>query len=72
MRTGSVSQKAWRPRREADRLPPTSVEVMKTWIYLSTTTYVFIALFLITWAQGQLYVLPYRTSEPAVDQISIL
>jgi hypothetical protein len=36
------------PEREADHSPPTSAEVVKTWVYTSTPPYVFMA-------QGQLY-----------------
>jgi hypothetical protein len=32
-----------RPLREADRSPPTSADVKKTWIYISNSPYVFMA-----------------------------
>jgi hypothetical protein len=31
------------PEREADHPPPTSFEVKKTWVYISTPTYAFMA-----------------------------
>jgi hypothetical protein len=36
-----------RPGREADHSPPISAEVKKTWVYISTPAYAFIALCLI-------------------------
>jgi hypothetical protein len=42
-------------RHEADQSPPASREVKKMWIHTSTPPYVFMAQFLICWAQGQLY-----------------
>jgi hypothetical protein len=44
-----------RPGREADHSPPTSAEVKKIWIYTSTSTYAFMSLCLISYAQEQLY-----------------
>jgi hypothetical protein len=38
---GALSQGVKRPRREADRSPPTTAEVKKTWVYASTPSYVF-------------------------------
>jgi hypothetical protein len=32
-----------RPGREADHSPPTSAETKKVWIYISTSTYAFMA-----------------------------
>jgi hypothetical protein len=40
---GALSPGVKRPGREADRLPPTSAEVKKTWIYTSTPPYAFMA-----------------------------
>jgi hypothetical protein len=43
MRTGGSFPWVKKPGREADYSPPTSVEVKKTWVYISTTPYVFMA-----------------------------
>jgi hypothetical protein len=43
------------PESQADYLLPTSADVKKTWIYTSTPPYIFMALCLISEAQGQLY-----------------
>jgi hypothetical protein len=40
---GALSSGVKRPGREADHSPPTSAEVMKTWVYTSTPSYVFMA-----------------------------
>jgi hypothetical protein len=40
---GALSSGVKRQGREADRSPPTSAEVKKTWIYTSTPPYAFIA-----------------------------
>jgi hypothetical protein len=39
--SGAISPGVMRPRREADRLHPTSAEVMKTWTSISTPPYAF-------------------------------
>jgi hypothetical protein len=41
--TGALSPGVKRKGREADRSPPASAEVKKTWIYTSTPPYVFMA-----------------------------
>jgi hypothetical protein len=41
--SGALSPGIKRPGREADYSPPTTAEVKKTWIYISTTPYVFMA-----------------------------
>jgi hypothetical protein len=41
MGTMALSPGVKRPGREADRSPPTSADVMKTWIYTSTPLYAF-------------------------------
>jgi hypothetical protein len=41
--TRALSLGVKRPRREADHLPPSSTEVKNTWIYISTSPYVFVA-----------------------------
>jgi hypothetical protein len=51
--TGASSEGAKRPGREADHSPPTSGGVKKTWIYTSTTPYVFMAQWLINYALKQ-------------------
>jgi hypothetical protein len=38
---GALSPGVKRPGREADRSPPTSAEVKKTWVYTSTPPYAF-------------------------------
>jgi hypothetical protein len=40
---GALSLGVKRPRREADHLPPSSVEVKNAWSYTSTPQYVFMA-----------------------------
>jgi hypothetical protein len=40
---GALSLGIKRPKREADHSPPTSAEVKKTWVYTSTSLYVFMA-----------------------------
>jgi hypothetical protein len=44
-----------RPGCEADHSSPTSAEVKKMWIYISTPPYAFMAYCLISQTQGQLY-----------------
>jgi hypothetical protein len=44
MGTGAVSPGIKRQWREADHSPPTSAEVKKIWIYISTPPYVFVVL----------------------------
>jgi hypothetical protein len=44
-----------RPRREAEHAPPTFAEVNNTWISTSTPPYFFMALYLTSYAQEQLY-----------------
>jgi hypothetical protein len=43
---GALSPGVKRPWREADRSPPTSAEVKKTWVYTSTPPYVFMGVVL--------------------------
>jgi hypothetical protein len=43
MSTGAFFPGVKRPRYEADRSPPTSAEVKKMWIYISTPPYTFMA-----------------------------
>jgi hypothetical protein len=43
MGNGALSPGIKRPEREADHSPPTSAEVRKMWIYISTPPYTFIA-----------------------------
>jgi hypothetical protein len=50
---GALSPRVKRPGLEADHSPPTSVEVKNTWLYTSTPPYVFMAQYLISYAQGQ-------------------
>jgi hypothetical protein len=45
---GALYPEVKRPRHEADHSPRTSVEVKKTWIYLSTPPYAFMAKCLIS------------------------
>ncbi|PNF23996.1 hypothetical protein B7P43_G09283, partial [Cryptotermes secundus] len=45
---GSLSSEVKRPGREADHSPPTSAEVKKIWIYISTSPYPFMAYSLIS------------------------
>jgi hypothetical protein len=52
---GALSQGVKRPGREVDQSPPTSAQVKKMWIYTSAPPYAFMAWYLISWAQGQLY-----------------
>jgi hypothetical protein len=40
---GALSPEVNRQGREADRSPPTSADFKKTWVYTSTTPYVFMA-----------------------------
>jgi hypothetical protein len=40
---GTLSPGVKQPKREADRSPPTSTEVKKMWIYISTPPYTFMA-----------------------------
>jgi hypothetical protein len=40
---GTLSPGVKRPGREADPSPPTSAKIKKTWIYICTPTYVFLA-----------------------------
>jgi hypothetical protein len=42
-RGGGLSPGVKRPGLEADHSPPTSAEVKKTWVYTSTSPYVFMA-----------------------------
>jgi hypothetical protein len=51
----AISPVVKRQVREGDHLPPASVEVKKMWIYTSTSPYVFMALWLISYAQGQFH-----------------
>jgi hypothetical protein len=41
--TGALSTEVKRQEREADRSPPTSAEVTKTWVCTSSPPYVFMA-----------------------------
>jgi hypothetical protein len=43
MDTGGFSPWVKRPEREADYTPATNAEVRKTWMYTSTSQYVFMA-----------------------------
>jgi hypothetical protein len=43
---------------EADRSRPTSDGIKKTWVYTSTPPYIFMAQCLISYVQGQVYLLP--------------
>jgi hypothetical protein len=45
---GFLSPGVRQPRRKADHSPPTSAEVKKMWIYITTTPYVFMAKCLIS------------------------
>jgi hypothetical protein len=40
---GTLSQEVKRPGREADHSPPTSTELKKTWVYIFTPPYAFMA-----------------------------
>jgi hypothetical protein len=51
----AVSLGAKRPGRDADHLPPVSAEIKKTWIYTSIPHRFFMVYWLISRAQGQLY-----------------
>jgi hypothetical protein len=59
MGSGALSPGVKRPGREADHSPPANAEDKKTWIYISTPPYAFMAWYLISSAQGQLYLLLY-------------
>jgi hypothetical protein len=52
---GALTQVVKWPWHEADYSPPTSAEVKKTWIYIFNSSYFFKAQYLISSAQGQLY-----------------
>jgi hypothetical protein len=54
MSTGDLSLRVKWPGREADHSPPSSAEVKKAWIYISTPQYAFMAWCLVK-AQGKLY-----------------
>jgi hypothetical protein len=43
MGTGALSPQLKRPGLEADHSLPTSAEVKKTWVYISTPLYAFVA-----------------------------
>jgi hypothetical protein len=45
--SGALSLGVKWPGREADHSPPASAEVKKTWVYVFTSAYVFMALCLI-------------------------
>jgi hypothetical protein len=53
--TGAVCPEVKQPGREADHSPPTSAEVKKMRIYTSTPPCAFMAYWLISYAQEQLY-----------------
>jgi hypothetical protein len=56
--------------READHSPPTSVN--KMWIYTSTIPYAFMVQCLIGYAQGQLYLLPFKNHQICGSEIQML
>jgi hypothetical protein len=53
--------------READHSPPITAEVKKTWIYRSTSPYVFIAYCLIIQARGHVYFYMARQTDAFQD-----
>jgi hypothetical protein len=55
MGTGDCFPGVKRQGREFDHSPQASAEVKKMWIYTSIPPYVFMALCLISKAEGQLY-----------------
>jgi hypothetical protein len=52
---GAFSPGIKSPGHEADHSPATSAEVKNMWICTSTHPYIFMAQYLISYAQGQLY-----------------
>jgi hypothetical protein len=55
---GAISLGVKRPEREADNSPPTNAEVKKTWVYTSTSPYVFCQVYASQAGEAYVIILP--------------